>query len=1447
MMRKFLLLLSMSCLLFAEQVGVRPYEMDWAGRHSDSWPAVVDYESDMAWSVETKNSVATFARSREQQLFGDYVAKLTYRYEGEGAAEITLRPEAEVPLKPPFDMIGCWMYGNNWGTRRDKTTPSVSIYVLFKVPDGNEIAVYLCNVNWKEWHLPLRRLTEEQVKAINVEGVAFSGFRISGGTNKGDRVLYFDNLSVHQEEFKPLTFEPRPERGIAMFPGQGTGANNGPGKLPFPTREETILPDSGVAGSVNEVVKDGDGYILRYRGSDGVLEYRYEGKTGRWDDISARWEGGAWFKPLSGGGAMLPPKPGSNVVHGMAPERATLLGVSQEGEALVAQWRYEADDARMETTYTLSMKGKTLILDTRSLGGLLGAVSYGCVRGLEQARVVRIPYYDYANGRPGVVVSGDASNPLFVSGHTCWYRSNSSRPWGRSEVDKDGLVYMNGGVEYIPKTDGKRNDCFERFFVTVGPKFEEHLPNIPNPKSPWKHITGTHQWRAHGAGNRDNDKAYWKRVWRDGMREVLVTDHETGWRDGGESFTFRTKAAPKKGGDQGMADYSRYMQDVLGFVYGPYNNFTDFAPVNEYWDTDMVGRRPDNQLQTAWMRCYGPKPQRAVEFCAKLSPINQEKYKFSTAYCDVHTSVTPWGRCDFDYRVPGAGTFAATYYAYGEIMLIQKATWNGPVYSEGPHHCFYSGLTDGNYAQDRSYHIPTQPWLVDFDLRKMHELECNFGMGNHDMFYGERSGFVVHEGVDFAVDRFLAATLAFGHPGFLVSDGGRRLRMRGYFMLQQLHSRYTQASVDTIGYVDEDGRIYNTSQALANKVFERSQLVIRYKDGTRLVVNGNWTQRMKVEFGGRKFDLPPNGYAGWTEDGAIDVFSGEQNGLRCDYAVTPTSIYLDSRDACFQRFPMAGSIGAGVARKISESEYEYIPIVDEAGWNLPVVKSIALDYDGNELGEATVRRSRGLSYVVPVENAYSYRLLLGTVPSEAGLTSIRPMVAPGETVVVKGASEHRVSIPADAKFGSRLWFEFENRWIDFTVQEIAGIQASVDGDKVVFDIFALRPDVMSVECSYEGISKTASLSSDGHARVEFDASQDGMEGMRQQKLELRSGAFLQSFPFGMIVVRRPLGYAFDHKKIASRGFCIRGQAEAEDFAGTGAAVHVDSMSCGGQSKTGVFMHPPYKLGVGYSFVEYEIQVPQDQSVVLRGYVGKRDGGFLGDGIWFSVQVYEADGKWKTVMEEHVGKFEWKPFEADLTPWKGQKKLVRLVSDVGPDDNSEADHACWGDLRLETKESFMVYELDCRNELYAQETPQDYAKLSVEQIRSAKRAWLCYQGQGFNSMPNSYESHAVINGVNIGLMTEAGGSETKNIWSEERRTELTPEAVKALGLYNKLEVINAANDYYKLRRLRIVLELPDGKLVSSKISTVTFTQPGSWRYAEGITFPMEAKPTIPIGF
>lgn len=153
--------------------------------------------------------------------------------------------------------------------------------------------------------------------------------------------------------------------------------------------------------------------------------------------------------------------------------------------------------------------------------------------------------------------------------------------------------------------------------------------------------------------------AQWQRVARYGMTKIALTDHETGWRDGGES----------------------------------YNNYTDFAPVNEFWHEDMVSRLSDGQWRTAWPRCYNPKPARAVEYEARLAPIIQHKFQLDTAYCDVHTAVRPWSYCDFDARMPGGGTFAATFYAYGEIMLHQKATWNGPVYSEGNNHCYYCGLT----------------------------------------------------------------------------------------------------------------------------------------------------------------------------------------------------------------------------------------------------------------------------------------------------------------------------------------------------------------------------------------------------------------------------------------------------------------------------------------------------------------------------------------------------------------------------------------------------------------------------------------------------------------------------------------------------------------------------------------------------------------------------------
>jgi len=63
------------------------------------------------------------------------------------------------------------------------------------------------------------------------------------------------------------------------------------------------------------------------------------------------------------------------------------------------------------------------------------------------------------------------------------------------------------------------------------------------------HVAGERPWRSRAASNRESDYAAWKKVARHGMTKIVITDHESGWRDGGESFTLRSRADPKKGGD----------------------------------------------------------------------------------------------------------------------------------------------------------------------------------------------------------------------------------------------------------------------------------------------------------------------------------------------------------------------------------------------------------------------------------------------------------------------------------------------------------------------------------------------------------------------------------------------------------------------------------------------------------------------------------------------------------------------------------------------------------------------------------------------------------------------------------------------------------------------------------------------------------------------------------
>ena len=562
--------------------------------------------------------------------------------------------------------------------------------------------------------------------------------------------------------------------------------------------------------------------------------------------------------------------------------------------ALVPRFTARAKDAR-ETEHleiVSRREGRVLIVDLFAPAGKVTEINLGEA---EEAKIVKRIQVPYLSGYGDVEL---LEGGLFRFAFADWYRSNASEV----RQNKDRTVTLR----YLPKTDGTYNPVCERIVITLSDEFADVLPEIPNPVSPYKKLVGERLWRSHAASDRSRDRAFWRLMHSEGIRKVCVMDHETMWRDGGEAFTMMTEAAPGRGGDEVQKAFTRFMNDELGYVYGPYNNYTDYQPSNaRWWNVDRVMRKNDWSLTAAWLRSYTPKPTLILPICEKVVSEAQKKFGFRGAYCDVHTAITPWYRVDFDARVPGAGTFSQNFYAWGELLLMQRRLWQGPVWSEGGKHFFYSGLADGNYAQDQTYDFTSRPWLLDFDLLKIHPLECNFGMGSLSMFSRpktkEEAAFYLPsmpEGRDRLVDSFLAATLAFGHAGLLLADWcwkpakmfgpaycgaseetfdeGLKIARRSYFMVQPIAARYTRETAEDIRYIDGRGRMLKTTEALLGGAVERRQVYVRYSGGVHVAVNGNARERMRATVAGTEIDLPSYGYRCWTDDGEVLVVSDDR-------------------------------------------------------------------------------------------------------------------------------------------------------------------------------------------------------------------------------------------------------------------------------------------------------------------------------------------------------------------------------------------------------------------------------------------------------------------------------------------------------------------------------------------------------------------------------------------
>jgi hypothetical protein len=132
---------------------------------------------------------------------------------------------------------------------------------------------------------------------------------------------------------------------------------------------------------------------------------------------------------------------------------------------------------------------------------------------------------------------------------------------------------------------------------------------------------------------------------------------------------------------------------------------------------------------------------------------------------------------------------------------------------------------------------------------------------------------------------------------------------------------------------------------------------------------------------------------------------------------------------------------------------------------------------------------------------------------------------------------------------------------------------------------------------------------------------------------------------------------------------------SESPLGLGAVVQMQTVTAGGQTRSGMFIHPPWQGQVGgETFVEYSVAVPAGGS--LQFDVAVDDAATCTDGVTFRVTISGAE-----LWHEHITRTGWQHRSVSLAAYGGSTVPLRIISHPGPAGNPSCDWAMWNQVSL----------------------------------------------------------------------------------------------------------------------------------------------------------------------
>jgi hypothetical protein len=839
------------------ETGQQAYELTWSGRPDPGMQVTFDDLTN--WTVESRTSgEVSLTASVAERLWRPRVGKLVIA-KTDQSVSVALRPKKPIAIQQPFDGVNFWVYGHKHFMQPDAVT--INCRALLADAEGRELSVDLGPIRMGYWML-LHGYVPAETVAKRTFPLTFKALLLQADKAKADYTLFLEGLHFYARRRHPLVFG-RPEKPI--FP------KNDRGMLPTPpARVKTVVEATPTGARLSAVIPAG------------TLVYEVRTDRGCLDGIIARWESGAEFQPCAGGGLL----DGDS-----RPVVAKCVARRVHNNRLETDWQ-TATGEQFRVQYGL--QGMSLVIDLRAAGAWASGTAFGEVAGLSLSKTIEVPYLKIARSASMTCIA--CGSGLFVSVLPDFYHSDYSAVDGMVKPTGAGRLRLFNSTVYTPLTDGRRNALRDRLLVTAAPEFADTLPNHQNPRSPNLERLAPYMFvmdRAFSLNRWDTFKRY-------GLDHLIATDFCGIFVKGySEGFGVRWRPHPSYTIAE-VADARRKIKS-LGFLFGAYADFTDFGPLNEFWDENLIALTAEGDLREAWPGSYAPKDSAAWMLARKVGQKMQEHYPPDCVYLDVSTNR---GNEALDYEpgVPGAGMARSTVEGVGD-SLVEARRWYGSTVSEGIFRWMYAGLTDMDYAQVKM--ADPLPLPLDFDLLKLHPYQIGTMMG-----YGPMNLLTPEEVKELGTSheqpapkafyKHVATSLAYGHMVMLgygyFPPMARSLQY--YALMQGLEREYLPDQVTRIEYYD--GRAFQpTSQALQSDAYHRGQVRVTYRCGLVVTVNLNPTEPWNVAQAGHDYQLPPYGWVASRGPGdrpAVLAYSAVVEGQRLDYVQCPEYIYLNAGD-----------------------------------------------------------------------------------------------------------------------------------------------------------------------------------------------------------------------------------------------------------------------------------------------------------------------------------------------------------------------------------------------------------------------------------------------------------------------------------------------------------------------------------------------------------------------